>query len=1239
MKATLWQHLGRNPQGSKKRTFLIGLLSFALTACNAKLFNERPSETPAPSDERIEKSFFQDPSGKPKTFLCGWAPVSTRGEYGHYNTHLVHEMAHCNVEFEVTQNHLVGRMLNPSEPNNRGLYREVFRIPIQKHFYYEKDKDQYGRELNKFIENERSDWSARPMMKLNLSGMQTSEIMFGYGVDVTSVKEIEWDRENNFLGFTLSAKLPGNNWFSTEVQADYRVNFLKFDHDPSFKRVPYHQENSKYMNILHVMGIREEGIAPSYYVARWDFSKPQKMYVSGAPKHVQPLLLTAIEKWNQTFEKIGIVKKGQKAFEPVVKDLAHPFDLRYTNLTWVDDKRISAHAPLGIGMAHADVRNGKILWGSAVIYGGMIEKYVTAYAPTDSAASASSPAARVLPLMESLTQVPARFNIPQTFKSLDLGFKDRLVEEMLKLHGGDLAAKLNAQNVKNLKPQEVEALKKELDLLKQQWTAKSQGGTLPFERIVADLLQQVGRTSSDSDRQFSQNSVLKMMGFERQAKSEDYFLQANDSKRALLAKVAAEKNPEQQRRMLESYVPSASSVFLEEGRTFANMAGSWAASPAHKTRTLPEMFESVVVDLTLHEIGHVLGLGHQFKENILPKSGTVPSKLYESLKAKANEENHFTNYSSVMGYRHGKVEMMVPVKELAPGPHDELVLRYMYLGEYSTYDKESDQFKFFKVADGNGKIPLQTLDLQTKKSLPVAYFPACNDIEASLSADPFCNRWDRGSKAEEIVKSYFESLSDNLESNLYSLVGSSGDAMSAEWRLWGNALDHMSRVRLFYDEMRRRLRTEEKLKPLWERIRSSEEDLLAFSRGCTEGTENLSSTLKALFANEEIRDLCRANALAMNEFKFFLSLHESDYTRMDRSNRYASSGYLAGDGVRDYSHIFGSWYQLTNLPLKFTSLFNLTTSEPYAMGWGGMYYNYYYNGEEDRNLYRTLYPREYTQLIADAAKYNLTFASTGQDSVTTLGRSLLAAGWLVPMQRYTTNDSAKLPDSFNQMLNQQTSFDLSIVAVLISAVAPAADSGVKADHFQRFTGNIFDFFSGTNTATRDVFLLPDGNVFIRANRMFLYPITKLKFYSGTSSYVIAYKISYTHEVGDELYEDSVKFSLSELHDQVTGACVDGVAGSGLANYFQSGNTKFEGFYIPPQISTDSGKESEERFHDSLKTEFSKYEASVAEKVPSWAAGSMEKVCNEANRGVGQILSAGGLLNGYWLPLINEFLVK
>src|SRR5690606_9234471 len=59
-------------------------------------------------------------------------------------------------------------------------------------------------------------------------------------------------------------------------------------------------------------------------------------------------------------------------------------------------------------------------------------------------------------------------------------------------------------------------------------------------------------------------------------------------------------------------------------RRLSDMADSYAYGISlHKVDKVKAV-RSLIKDLLLHEVGHMLGLGHNFKENILPTRGTLP---------------------------------------------------------------------------------------------------------------------------------------------------------------------------------------------------------------------------------------------------------------------------------------------------------------------------------------------------------------------------------------------------------------------------------------------------------------------------------------------------------------------------------------------------------------------------------------------------------------------------------------
>ena len=1227
---------------------------------NFKAFKERAAETPPPSDENIEKTFFKDKNGKSKRFLCGWASETEVGFLGEGEfTHLYNGTPHCNIVFDIRKDTLVGLLVNPSFPEdnaaNRKHWREYIEIPIVSHFYLERAKDAHGRETNEWIENSnRSHESARPMLKLNLAGIQFRDASLFWSDRLndklahSSATDIEWDKARGFLGFTLNARVTDGFWgmnSDANMQAKLRVNFLEFQHDPTFKKTPYHPENSRHMNILHVMGRRHD-VAPELYAAHWDFRQPVKLYINGVPdKEVEGLMLAAVNKWNQIFVEEGIVPQGQKAFDPIVMNLKHSFDLRYPTVTWVADRRISMNSSLGIGQAHADVTNGKIYWGSVTLWGGYLERLVNAYSQVGSGGGGSSAELslniRPFPGDAKAMKIPERLAFPDSIlgftqtnsgqlqQKLAIEGRDFLSNEIARLDGEQKKAKTS--DASNLILSQIDSLKAQMVALgKPQFVAT----------MTNDIIAEARKQKVTADKSASVKSLLEYMGFdpgEERTKNTDGF--SDMDRRELQNIVKSSRSSTERIKRLRRYMPGESVAFPDQELTGKSIMASLARSNAHGKRSFKEIYDGMVMELALHELGHMLGMGHNFKENILPDPAKTPKKIFEDLKAKATAENGFTNLTTVMGYLSGRTWSLLDAKTVVPGPHDRLLARYLYRGEYSVYHQPTDKFEFLPLP-AHGRIP--EAGQVDGRMAPTSYFPQCNDIEASWDADPFCNRWDRGATAADLTKGYFEDLTDNLVSDLYSLIGGlRASAEDAEWNLWWKSFDAMARTRLFYDEMRLRLATDRDLKISWEKIRADEAALHEFSTACLATAESgiQSQSLRELFfgfgqKSVEIRDLCKASTITLNEMRFLLTLPDADYSSIDHKERYIMGGYLMGDAPGDYRHVFGKWYQLSNLPLKVASLFALTAPHAFSgFGWANPFYTF----ESHAPLYRSLYPREYTRLISEMVKSNLRYQIFNDADRTNLGHIILASSWLIPRQDYLGKDSGLLPADYERVLRNQTEFQFSIAAVLVSAERVQGDLKTKQNHFKRFTATMYDLMLDSRRSAREVYLLPKGQMLARVNDTFLYPLTQLRFLSDTQAYVIAVKVDYDYEVGDSLLEESVKFVLNEQHERVNQACIEGVDGSGLNGYFTS--EEFEGFHIPPGIAAETiTKEKRTQFFESLDTEFKKFVAKTSVSATGGAHGKdMRILCSQAMRGVGQISATAALLNGYWLGITSEFI--
>lgn len=1252
---------------------------FGFTACS---FRTPSTSTPVPDSENsssqgIEKSFFEevvsenvmvqaakyDEKGRqvstakyekrsvrrPKTFLCGWAPINENGFLANYMfTHAVHMSGHCNLEFEVTESLLIGRLVNPSFPNDRNRWKQVLAIPISQHHYVEKAKDGYGRETNEIIENKsRSDWSSRPNMKLNLGGIRFMDENTGLFWDsrtgsVTNVSQVEWDKERGFLGFTIDATSPQ---FGSDYQARIRVNFLRFQHNEKFERTPYSSSNSRYLNALHILGEKVDGVKPVLYAAHWDLNKKHKVYLHGFPSEYVSIAKSVVDAWNKVFsKKLGLPAAFELDMTPVNK---YGFDLRYPTMTWVQDALISEHSPLGVGMVLADVKNGEALWGGVTLYGGIIEQYIKGHLPGGSGGASSKGRMVQIPkLGPGFFSLPNALQFPidprmsaDLFSGSQASLSKRIGESSMEqvqreaaLNGLDLQKILAEANNSNTQASGGKPLSNEEEnKAKEALIHRLQGLGSQSKQAASDIVTRaqniLKKGEEDTSGYFARQSLSQLLNV-RSADPEETKkvlgdshsqIPSDEAARALLTRAGTDlKNG------------SSSSVVFDLDRRAVDVIPGWqAALQANKDRISYEgALKTVIKELIIHEFGHFLGLGHQFKENILPPEGSVPEKIVSEYRLREKAKEDMTNATSVMGYKSPTTEVLEQVDDVMPGPQDVLVLRYLYKGEYATYRKGDDDFKFFKVP-ANGVIPAATIDEKEsgKGEYPTAYFPQCNDFHASTSADPYCNRFDRGYNAETIVKSYLDELDANKITRLYAFTDArGGNTESLEAYLWGKSLTVMGRVRLFYDYMRQQYATE--LEAL------TSDDLYNFSKVCS-GEEQGSMQLQKLFwtgtgsdrKETELGHLCRVNRLAVLGLSNFLVNPGPDRSRIDWDNNYAAASMTGGDAQVDYSRAFGTHSALSVLPLKISALNALTTPRPYFF-WGPWMLPVP-RFDDDKGLfsYSTLYPYEFTKAIASGVKENLTFSSGDRSQKPRMGLSVLSMGYFLAQQR-ASNDSKRYSRDYISRIRNQNNFRLSLVALLLKLKDRNGDRRVT--HFET---EIYDFRSDKPITGVEAYLLPNGKVIARApGRNFLYPVTDFTFISDDSGYVLAYRADYDDKHDDVLSPHSAKTTFETLNKSVLDACLIGHQ-NGLASFFNSTKSpvEFPGFEAPKGVAADL--ELQLRFLQSVKANYELYYQQV-EKTPSPPS---RLVCEESLEGLAMILSTAALLNGYWIPEAADFI--
>ena len=864
-------------------------------------------------------------------------------------------------------------------------------------------------------------------------------------------------------------------------------------------------------------------------------------------------------------------------------------------------------------MSHADVLNGKIQWGAVNIFGGMIESYLDHYYPLDANGGDSS-------YVINQQQLVPRFPISEKQILRALG-DDNKIPDGFK----------NSLNVSGSYLEEFKNIIGDALNLSPQLSQKAQ------DNYILSTINEILGEAKHEQNKFAQEIVhIANLIQEKQKRILGYDLLPDQSDKT--SKLSKE---EQMQIALSPYASHTErgNVLQNNGvfdldRRFSDVIGGWREGLKERgVEHYPEALKAMIKELILHEMGHMFGLGHQFKENILPMPGSVPDKylfgdehshhshLKEGLQKRATKESGYSNYTSVMGYRHPKSEVMTNYDDLIPGTQDYLTLMYIYRNKYPTYQKGQSDF-VFQDAPSSGKIP--------KKA---AYFPTCNDFEASLYADPYCNRFDRGSKPSEIMASYFDSITSNLDTKLFSFTDQAGgNPEIKEMYMWQQSLVNLSRIRIFYDYMRQKYN-----KQIAEVVAKDEKNFMEFYETCS-GEKDDNHQLNNLFDDyEELKELCIANGQAINELALLMSLDATDYSKYDREKYMMPAGMAALDVSRDYGRFFGSWKELTAIPIKTSALYFLTTTSPSMLYNMGMEPIPRYSDSESHYSYATLYPKLYTKSLQSAVKDNIKLSLEDDDQRTVVGRLIHSIGGFAYMNQYSNDQKFDKAEGLLEKIRNQVGFQVSLGMVILKE--HKFDGKTQSNKVSRFTAGLYDFSTQRMTATKSAHMLPDKKILIRGlDGTFIIPIgsPQIKFFgenkdaSGLAhSYVV--KVEFDDERDDLLAKSSLKFALKSLHNKVMDECIKGPGNekNGLDEFFNENGTGFEGFEYNSNIG--GNPLSQDKFFESVNQQFEIYYTKGVEgrNLPN------RDTCLKAVKGLKAIITTSGLLQGMVLPTLLQ----
>ncbi len=797
-----------------------------------------------------------------KLWLCGWAPVSQSGRYKNFGTFNASPLnsRHCNMKFDITRNHLVGYERNVNYENYKRIddeWQVLFTIPITNHFFYERPRDSRGRERNEYaMVTNRGNWQERPFIALNLAGIAFKNYSKAPGVIMDwagrpfsfptflSTRDVEIDekKEKDFLGFTaLNVSSSGS-----DIQNSIRFNFLEMKENPSFDKTYYHKSTSNFMNILQIVGGAPTLGSEKEKASHWDLSKPIEVCLNGFPEDGRNYKQIAIDVLNEAngllgHGKNGIKATGHKGPAFTISDKSkfkykYDYDLRCPSITWIDNFELAMGAPLGIGLSNANTQTGEILWGGAVVWGGLMNYIVNrdhvAAINADAATMAlSTDGSSLSSLKKSSHFFDANFHFEYSDWAPNLVMMDEYVLDFMKnqsdndIHklvmklADDEMSQFNNNNLSNSSLLKVtddnSTLKASLNLgyietLKSKIANFKNQDVLPIYRKsvfgnAENFVEKIKMASNmGSEVQYNQKEV-------EMQKIAKHGLHNGVGQAALIADLS--KNLE----AIQDFDNQLGEHIYQWEAALSQMEGSGDRLAATK---------SVIKNVMLHEWGHVLGMGHQFEGNRLPERGSVPDELFNKLATKA--KNH-QNYTSIMDYMSGKTEVNMAYDDVQFQVHDEHVLRYLYNQTFVTF-KPGDQDFTHVALEKHGIIPSENLSNPDYKT---AYLPQCSDLEAWKAESPYCRRWDRGYDGATIIEETYKEFSDSVINRLNSFTAASGgNPFRASQRLWGRTYSVMNRNRTFYDHMRYLMQYDELYKQSFHVISDHAEAMKSFSKSC-----------------------------------------------------------------------------------------------------------------------------------------------------------------------------------------------------------------------------------------------------------------------------------------------------------------------------------------------------------------------------------------------------------------------
>ncbi|MEO0336960.1 MAG: hypothetical protein AAF202_11225, partial [Pseudomonadota bacterium] len=370
-----------------------------------------------------------------------------------------------------------------------------------------------------------------------------------------------------------------------------------------------------------------------------------------------------------------------------------------------------------------------------------------------------------------------------------------------------------------------------------------------------------------------------------------------------------------------------------------------------------------------------------------------------------------------------------------------------------------------------------------------------------------------------------------------------------------------------------------------------ESDQQNYEAELTQAQQN--PALQAAFQEyPELRELCVATGIFMQEVRNALRAHGKDYSLIDYNNYHQTASMTGGDLF--YSDLsgpsLGVYRSLGLWPMKTAAIYAMNAPYPFFTYRGMLVPIRRYSRDDGLYSLSTLYPFEYNTAVKSGVINNMEISQDprSESDSDLLNKTIATLGWSLLWQYYGNDVSrfSNLSDHF-EMIRNQTQFRLSVNPIIIEKVP----DDKRKDYTKQLKASAYNTFTRKSEPLDSIYITENYKaVGYPPKETFIYPATTLNVYNASSAYYVAYRLSYEPSYGDLLYSSSVKSELYKIYNRIVESCIvhDGENRNGLQQFFTTGNDNFRGFYWPDNVHSNTTDRPYLLHRDSIGQAFQEY---------------------------------------------------